>query len=143
MWTTNILVRLSDADSPLCTVCNRAVQRLLGRGDNLYFCAQIAIEFWAVATRPTNANGLGLSPTEAEGALRSAEQWLIWLSEPSDIGARWRALANKHGVLGKQAHDTRLVALMQAHSLKDLVTFNTADFDRFGDINCLDPAGIS
>ena len=140
---TNILVRLSDADSPLCTVCNSAVQRLLGRGDNLHLCAQIAIEFWAVATRPTHVRSLGLSATDAEAALRNAEQWLSWLSEPSDIGARWRALVNKHGVLGKQAHDTRLVALMEAHSLKDLLTLNTADFARFEEINCLDPAGIS
>jgi predicted nucleic acid-binding protein len=139
---TNILVRLSDADSPLCGVCNHALQRLLRRGDTLHLCAQTAIEFWSVATRPKAVNGLGLSAADTDSALCVAEQWMIWLPEPSDIGARWRALVNKHGVLGKQAHDARLVALMEAHGLTHLLTLNAADFARFPGLTCLHPSDV-
>jgi predicted nucleic acid-binding protein len=139
---TNILVRLRDADSPLCKVCNSALQRLLGRGDTLHLCAQTAIEFWSVATRPKAVNGLGLHPVDAEAALGLAEQWMTWLPEPPDIGTRWRALVNEHNVLGKQAHDARLVALMKAHDLSHLLTLNAADFSRFAGITCMQPADV-
>ena len=58
---TNILVRLSDSGHPLQSVCELALQRLLQRQDRVFLCAQVAIEFRAVATRPKSINGLGLS----------------------------------------------------------------------------------
>jgi predicted nucleic acid-binding protein len=79
---------------------------------------------------------------DAEASLRRAEQWLVWLPEPPDIGARWRANVNKHSVLGKQAHDTRLVALMEAHGLKHLLTLNPGDFARFPGVTCVEPAQV-
>jgi predicted nucleic acid-binding protein len=140
---TNILVRLSDPDSPLCSLCNAAVRDLLSRGDRLHLCAQTAIEFWSVATRPKAVNGLGYSPAQADAALREAEQLLVWLPEPPDIGAHWRTLATKHGICGKQAHDTRVAALMQAHGLTHLLTLNAADFSRFDWLTCLHPENLS
>ena|SRR5437879_2634655 len=139
---TNILVRLSDSGHPVQPVCELALQRSLQRRDRVFLCAQAAIEYWAVATRPKSANGLGLGPNDAELGLRRAEGWLIWLPEPPDIAARWRALVNKHNVLGKQAHDTRLVALMVAHGLTHLLTLNPADFARFPGITCVEPAEV-
>jgi len=35
------------------------------------------------------------------------------------------------GVMGKNAHDTRLVAAMLRHDIKSILTFNSADFKRF------------
>ena len=49
---------------------------------------------------------------------------------------------SKHSVLGKQAHDTRLVALMEAHGLTHLLTFNAGDFARFPGVTCVEPADI-
>src|SRR6266536_3244697 len=109
---TNILARLSEAGSPFHVICRQAVPRLLQRGDSLFICAQTVIEYWAVATRPAAVNGLGFDPAQAEAELCDFDNWFQRLSEPPDIAVRWRALANKHQVLGKQAHDTRLVALM-------------------------------
>ncbi|MCX6916367.1 MAG: PIN domain-containing protein [Verrucomicrobia bacterium] len=139
---TNILVRLSDSGHPLQSVCELALQRLLQRQDRVFLCAQVAIEFRAVATRPKSINGLGLSPTDAEIGLRRAGRWLVWLPEPADIGVRWRALVNKHSVLGKQAHDTRLVALMEAHGLTYMLSLNARDFARFPGVICVEPADV-
>ena len=38
----------------------------------------------------------------------------------------------QHSVLGKLAHDTRLVAAMKRHSITTLLTMNKPDFNRFG-----------
>lgn len=139
---TNILLRLKDTDSPHCPIAKRVVGEIISRGDVLVASAQIMIEFWAVATRPKNLNGLGLTPQEAEASLRDAETMVTFLPEPGDVAKRWRALANLHAICGKQAHDTRLVALMEAHNLTDLLTFNVADFARFTQITCWSPSSF-
>ncbi len=138
----NILVRLEDLDSPRSAVCEAALEQLLRHGDTAHLCAQAAIEYWAVATRPKDVNGLGLDPAQAEAGLRKAERWVAWLSEPPDIAARWRRLVTQHAIRGKQAHDVRLVALMEAHGLTRLLTLNPRDFRRFPAITCLHPADV-
>ena len=139
---TNILVRMSDTNSPLHLLCNEAVSRLDQRSDALFLCIQVAAEYWSVATRPTNVNGLGLEPTKAEDELKDFEKAIAWLPEPSDIGPRWRRLVNKHRVRGRQVHDARLVAFMEAHGLTNLLTLNAADFARFPGVTCLSPATV-
>jgi len=139
---TNILVRLSEPSNPDHMVCLQAVRRLERAGDALCLCAQAAIEFWSVATRPQAVNGLGFHPAKAEEALRAAEGWTIWLPEPPDIGRRWRVLVNKHDVRGRQVHDARLAAFMNAHGIVNLLTLNAADFARFPGVTCLSPATV-
>lgn len=139
---TNILLRLSDTGSPLHPICRRAVSTLLEKGDLLFICSQNVIEYWAVATRPVQANGLGFEPVRAETELRDFEIWVHWLSEPPDVGVRWRGLAQQHNVRGKQAHDTRLVAFMDGHGLTNLLTLNVADFTRFTQITCFSPVAV-
>ncbi len=137
---TNILVRLSDSGSPDHAICISAMRQLLRRGDEARGCAQVAIEYWSVATRPIGANGLGLDPHAASLALQDSGRWLAWLPEPSDILPRWRTLVARHDIRGRQAHDTRLVALMEAHGIDHLLTFNTGDFSRYGGITVLHPS---
>ena len=40
---------------------------------------------------------------------------------------------------GKQVHDANIVATMQAHGLRRLLTHNTADFARFGALIQVEP----
>ena len=76
---TNILVRLSDSGHPAQPVCKLALQRMLQRQDRVFPCAQTAIEYWAVTTRPKAVNGLGLSPMDAELELREPSSgWRGW-----------------------------------------------------------------
>jgi hypothetical protein len=95
-----------------------------------------------VATRPTQVNGLGLPPTEVK---RKVDQLLLafeLLADPVDLVSRWLALCERYQVAGRPAHDTRLVALMGAHSVTHLLTLNTADFQRYAEITVLDPRHI-
>ncbi|MDB6041383.1 MAG: twitching motility protein PilT [Verrucomicrobiales bacterium] len=140
---TNILLRLSETGSPFHPICRQAISSLLAQGDFLFICAQNIIEYWAVATRPIAANGLGFDPVQAENELPDFEKWAHLLLEPPGVGARWRQLVQRHGVRGKQAHDTRLIPFMDGHGLSQLLTLNTPDFSRFTHISCLSPEKIS
>ncbi len=61
----NILLRVRDADDPRHAVCVEALNRLQDGTNELLICAQVLIEYWAVATRLRDVNGLGLSAAEA------------------------------------------------------------------------------
>ncbi|WP_414585776.1 hypothetical protein [Scytonema sp. PCC 10023] len=54
----------------------------------------------------------------------------------------WENLVTKYQVMGKQAHDRRLVAAMISHEMTHLLTFNTVDFKRFSEITAVDPRTI-
>lgn len=56
---TNVLLRMSDGHAPNHLLAGEAVSTLLARRNEVYITAQNLIEFWAVATRPLDVNGLG------------------------------------------------------------------------------------
>ena len=60
-FNTNLLLRLADSGSKQHSIAVHALVRLLGQGDEVYITPQNLIEFWAVATRPQDANGFGWS----------------------------------------------------------------------------------
>jgi len=45
----------------------------------------------------------------------------------------------RHPTRGKQVHDANLVATMLVHGVTRLLTFNVADFRRFGAVIALEP----
>jgi predicted nucleic acid-binding protein len=136
---TNVLVRSLEADSQQRSGCRQALARAKsGRGD-VFLCAQVMIEFWAVATRPIQSNGLGFSPAVARAALDDLGEILPTLPEPPDMAQRWLKLATDFGVSGKTTHDTRLVALMDAFGVGTILTLNDADFRRYGHLKIISP----
>ncbi len=139
---TNVLLRYCDQDSSDHALCVRAVRRLVAHGDTVCLCAQILIEHWAVATRPVSANGLGLEPDDADRQLAIASLALPCLPEPPDIAEGWREIARKNAVRGKQAHDARIAALMLAHGVTHILTFNTGDFTRYQGITAVSPTDM-
>ena len=139
---TNVLLRWADSGSPLHTVCLDSVRHLVKQEWDACICAQVLIEFWAVATRPLGNNGLGLSAVETERLIDDARIVFSCLPEPPDMADQWQDLALKCQVLGKQAHDARLVALMLSHGITQLLTLNTPDFVRYPEITPLTPAEV-
>lgn len=140
---TNVLLRWSHADSVDHTTCTSAVDGLLDAGNDMCVCAQVLIEFWAVATRPRDVNGLGLSVAEVRTQVRNLRGMFTCLAEPPDMAERWQALAEKHSVRGRPAHDARIVALMLAHNVTHLLTLNPADFTRYPDITTVTPQEVA
>jgi predicted nucleic acid-binding protein len=137
---TNVLLRWSDADDPRYAECVAAVDDLIDRGIDVCICAQVLIEYWVTSTRPRKVNGFGLSATETESNLADVDGVFSLLLEPSDMAARWRKLAAKHSVQGRQAHDARIAALMLAHGITHILTLNAGDFTRYEGITPISPA---
>lgn len=140
---TNFLLRLAQSTSPLQQYARNAYSTLRSQGEILTIVPQNVVEFWAVATRPVNANGLGLSIDLASGELTQMKQLFVLQPDTPEILPIWEQLVIAHQVMGKQVHDTRLVAAMLVHQISHLLTFNTNDFKRFTEITTVDPREIS
>jgi len=139
---TNILLRLSDSGSVHHSACIHALSTLKARGDQLCICTQNAIEYFVVATRPREVNGLGKSAEQSLIDIRTFRAMFNWLPEPARIDAIWESLVDRYQIAGKQAHDARLVAIMVAHKIISLLTLNAAHFQRYAEIQAVSPHSI-
>ena len=78
---TNILLRSAQPRNPLCAQATQAVSKLIRQKDAVFFCSQNIAEFWNVATRPADLNGLGLSHEEVLQEVSSIERLLTLLPD--------------------------------------------------------------
>ncbi len=143
---TSILMRLANINDAQHAAAARAVLELHRRNETLHITPQILIEFRNVATRPKSANGAGLPIVEAETHAAAFEAKFPLLTENPDIFVAWKALVGSVGIIGKQVHDARLIAVCHAHAVTHLLTFNVAHFGRmaaFGPgVVVVDPANV-
>lgn len=139
---SNILVRIANAADPQSQLASDAVAKLLQRKDQVCVVPQNIYEFWVVATRPVAVNGLGFTLAKAQTELAKLKGTYFFLDEMPTIFAEWETLAVGQGIIGKSAHDARLVAAMIVHGITDLLTFNKQDFQRFTNITVLTPADV-
>ena len=86
---TNVLLRLADAQSPDHAVAEAAIERLLAGEESVFIGTQVLVEFWAVATRPESANGLGWSTATTAEAIRALRDQFPLLNETPDVLDRW------------------------------------------------------
>jgi predicted nucleic acid-binding protein len=138
---TNILLRRTQPAHEHHVVAVESVARLLGSGEPVHFTLQNISEFWNVITRPAVNNGLGFSVAAAAAEVEKVERLLILLPDTPGIYGQWKRLVVQHRVLGSKVHDARLVAAMYIHQVRRILTFNTADFNRYG-VEALHPAAI-
>lgn len=54
----------------------------------------------------------------------------------------WERLAVEHRVIGKKAHDARIVAVMSVHRIGLILTFNVGDFARYPGISAVSPKDV-
>src|SRR5947209_1221087 len=143
---TTILGRLPNASDVQHAVAGRAVLELHRRGEVLHVTPQVLVEFRNVATRPVAVNGLGLSAVDTEALAATFEARFPLLAETPDIYPAGKALVAALGVIGKQVHDARLVAVCHVHAVTHVLTFNVAHFVRmagFGPaVVVVDPATV-
>jgi predicted nucleic acid-binding protein len=140
---TNIVGRMAEPGHPQFRLALDATTAVRQRGDTPCVVPQVLYEFWVVATRPTAANGLGLSVPQAVAELAKLKGLFVLLPDNAAIYPEWERLVSLHQVTGKNAHDARLVAAMGVHGLTHLLTFNTADFARFRGLTAMDPASLA
>ncbi|WP_017741631.1 hypothetical protein [Scytonema hofmannii] len=73
---TNILLRSRDIASPDYNLVDRTIRYLISNNHQCFITSQVLIEFWVVATRPIDVNGLGWTPEETERAVQDSR--LLW-----------------------------------------------------------------
>jgi predicted nucleic acid-binding protein len=137
---TNILLRSVQPSHPLHEAAVSSVAAFIAQGTPLMVTPQIVAEFWNVATRPTENNGLGMPHEQAREELARLEAFFVLLSESPEVYAEWKRLVLAYGVTGVKVHDARLVAAMNVYGIRRILTFNKDDFRRYRDIEIITPA---
>ena|ERR1019366_7741748 len=138
---TNVLLRLADAQSPEHAVAEAAIEHLIASQESVFISTQVLVEFWAVATRPESANGLGWSTATTAEAIRALRDQFPLLHEAPEVLDRWLELVDHFQVAGKHTHDARLAALLLVHGVRRLLTFNTTDFPPAWGVEATHPSG--
>ncbi len=135
---SGILLRLVDTNDVQHSLVRHAVRVLGDQEENVFIATQNVAEFCNVATRPIANNGLGLSPTETLTLLtKDIEPISKVLVERETSYHELKRLIATYSVRGKQVHDARLVAMMLAWQIENILTLNDRDFRRY------EPEGIT
>ena len=106
---TNLLLRLADPTSPQHSIATKALAGLFRQGNEVFLTPQNFIEFWAVATRPVEANGFGWNNGRTAREVAELQERFPLLPDSPDIFARWLELVKQLPIHGKRVHDARLV----------------------------------
>jgi len=140
---SGILLRLLNREADSHQIIRQAVRVLKEQRHECVTSLQNLCEFWNVCTRPQTARGgLGLTFDETHRRLRTIERIAMILPDLPATLQRWKELVTQHQVRGVQVHDTRLVALMDVHEVRHLLTLNPSDFQRFSQIVAVTPEDV-
>jgi predicted nucleic acid-binding protein len=140
---TNLLLRSVQSSHPMSSTASGSINSLLQQGEQLFIFPQTVIEFWCVATRPESVNGLGLSIAETTKRINAFRQALTLLPDTEGTFGKWERIVEDYQVTGKKVFDARLVAAMIIHNVSHILTFNTDDFKRYGEIKVVHPEDIN
>lgn len=139
---TNILLRLSQPDSPEHAIVRQCVDLLWAQSAELFYTSQNLAEFWNVCTRPADRNGFGFSISEADERAGLIEAKLNFAPDSEATHREWRRIVVADRVSGVQVHDARLIAAMHVHRIENLLTLNSQDFRRYSEIAVISPRDV-
>ena len=136
---TGILLRAFDRTFADYRAVRQALRVLLRRRETRFVTVQNLAEFWNVATRPLDKNGYGLSVEQASRRLRWIERYCQVATEDYRSFHIWKTLLTTHALTGVAVHDARLVSVMLARHIPEILTLNMRDFRRYADIGVVTP----
>ncbi len=139
---TNILLRLAKPTDPAHATTIAAITLLQAAGEVLCIVPQSIYEFWAVATRPQAANGLGMPVALCQQIVAAMLAAFRFLDDGPTLFREWETLVGTYACHGRVSFDARIVAAMRTHGLSKLLTYNVIDFARFPGITALNPNSI-
>lgn len=135
---TNILLRTVQQDDPLHASALDALEAIRRDGYEPCIVPQNLVEFYAVATRSIDKNGLGWSSARTREKMEELKTLYTLLPDTPAVHVRWESLVKEHEPTGVQAHDTRIVASLQVHDVSSFLTFNAKHFKRYEPLNVID-----
>ena len=100
---------------------------------------QIVREYLAVATRPVEANGLGMPGRDAAANMEQFLEDIELLPENTETSRGLMGLVVQNVAIGKQVHDANVVAVALAHGARTIATGNARHFVRFADSLTIEP----
>jgi predicted nucleic acid-binding protein len=121
---TNLLVRTLQPHHELYPLARKAIDKFRLEKRRLYLVPQNFVEMSVFATRPIALNGLGMRFSDLAAQIELLNRFFTVLPETEDIFPAWERLVVQYQVVGKPAHDARLVAAMQVHGLAAILTFD-------------------
>jgi predicted nucleic acid-binding protein len=139
---TNVVLRFSNPSDEQHNLVTEAVATLLRQSDECYLTAQVLIELWVVATRPSDVNGLGWSIEKTCSIIDQLLERFPLIEDSPAILTNWLSLVTKHQIKGKRTHDARIVAVMKAADIGYLLTLNPDDFSGILGIQVIHPSEI-
>lgn len=131
LFDTSALLRFVSQNDPLHSTAAEAVVRLGEAGYELVLTPQVVREAWCVLTRPTDRNGYGLTPAQAELPIGVVQNLFPLVDEAAGTHSLWLNLVKAHAVSGVQVHDANHVATMIANGITHVFTLNPRDFARY------------
>jgi len=135
---TNVLVYAAIPSSPFYAPAFAQLDALRHAGVALWLSRQIFREYLAVLSRPQPFTPPLPATTLIGDIMRFQSQFGIAEDGPA-VTSSLLALLASIPIGGKQVHDANIVATMQVHGLRRLLTHNTADFARFGHLIQIEP----
>ncbi|MDJ1182400.1 type II toxin-antitoxin system VapC family toxin [Roseofilum casamattae] len=105
--------------------------------------SQVLAEFYSYITNPAIL-AKPLEPTEATFRIRRICQMphIRLLSTPVDLFKRWMSLLEERSVTNGGIFDLLHIAIMLAHDIPTIYTFNTKDFTWCSEIEAIDPGNL-
>ena len=131
---TNILIHSNLKTSPHYKLVTQRLLDFENSETEMIVCPQVLYEFYVAATRPKDRNGLGIENTDAINQVNKLMELYSFIDDPPSLFSSWLKLIETYSNYGKVAHDSRLIAFMQLHSIQTLYTLNPKDFTRYGNI---------
>ena len=131
---TNIFIHGNQASSPHYVTITERLIEFADNNEELAICPQVLYEFYVVATRSPNKNGLGISNGDALVEIDKFMGVYTFIEDPVNLFTTWFQLMKQYHSAGKAEHDGRLVAFMQAQAIDQIYTMNPGDFNRYADI---------
>ena len=129
---TNVLVNSRVPGAPDHDVARASLEHAFRDPEPLRISRQVIREYLAVVTRPQTWPVAITREDALDDVSRLIGNFEILEDGPVVTGFLV-ALCREIPAGGRQIHDANIVATMLAHGERRLLTFNTADFRRYGD----------
>ena len=134
---TNVLLAATDLSRALHGEARLLLEQAEPHGLHLAVSGQVIREYLSVSTRPTGANGLGLSVHDAVSNVRQFLARAVLFEEDEAASKRTVELVDAHRIKGNRVHDAGIAGTMRAHHLRYIVTENVGDFSQFQGLEVL------
>lgn len=129
---TNVLARARILEAPDHEIARARLERSLQGQEPVRISRQVLREYLAVVTRP-QIWPVAINREDALGDVNRLIDVFEILEDGPYVTNSLVERCREVSVGGKQIHDANIVATMLAHGERRLLTFNAADFRRYGD----------